>query len=53
MLHQYLSEPRKTTSQFTFPISSKVNNPEMLIVSFRMRASKDTPGLFALFEGCS
>lgn len=40
----YLSEPRKTTSQFSFPISGKVSNPEMLIVSFRVRASKTING---------
>lgn len=40
----YLSEPRKTTSKFTFPISGKVSNPEMLIVSFRVRASKNIAG---------
>lgn len=40
----YLSEPRKTTSQFSLPISGKVSNPEMLIVSFRVRASKDIAG---------
>ncbi len=34
-----MSEPRKTTSQFTFPISSKVNTPDMFIVSFRVRVS--------------
>ena len=40
----YISEACKTTTHFTFPISGKVSNPEMLIVSFRVRASKDING---------
>ena len=40
----YISEARKTTTHFTFPISGKVSNPEILIVSFRVRASKNING---------
>lgn len=40
----YIGEPRKTTTEFSFPISGKVSNPEMLIVSFRVRASKNITG---------
>lgn len=36
----YLSEIHKTQSQFTFPLNGKVGNPEMLLISFRVRASK-------------
>ena len=40
----YISEAHKTTTQFTFPLSGKVINPEMLLVSFRVRASKTING---------
>lgn len=39
-----LNEPQKSTSHFMFPISGKVGNPEMLLVSLRVRASKNIAG---------
>lgn len=39
----YPGESRKTTSRFTFPVSGKVSNPEMVLVSFHVRASRNIP----------
>lgn len=35
-------KPQRTTSSFVIPLGSKVTNPERLLISYRIRASKET-----------
>ena len=36
-----IEAPQRTTTSFTFPINGTLSNPEMLLISYRIRASKE------------
>ncbi len=43
-----LTESFRTTSEFRFPIGDKVSNPEVLLVSYKIRASRETSATISI-----